>query len=69
MRTPLILNGFGTSLTRSGPDSLVRTNFFLERIFAVYAGYKILLKLILCFGVFFVSFGGVFLVKFFWFQN
>lgn len=36
----MILKGFGISLTRNGPDSLVQANFFLERVLAVYAALK-----------------------------
>lgn len=41
----MILKGFGISLTRNGPDSLVQANFFPERVLAVYAALKSLLKL------------------------
>lgn len=41
----MILKGFGISLTRNGPDSLVQANFFPERVLAVHAALKSLLKL------------------------
>lgn len=43
----MILKGFGISPTRNGPDPLIQANFFLERVFAVYAALKSLLKLYL----------------------
>lgn len=53
----MILKGFGISLTRNGPDSLVQANFFLERVLAIYAALKKSSKTVF------------FCVKFLWFQN